>query len=261
MICKSTECGLRYVAYYRVSTKRQGQSGLGLEGQEAAVEAFMSGRRGQLIASFKEVESGKRVRRPQLDDALRLCSREGAILVVAKLDRLARNVRFISTLMESDVKFKALDLPEANEMTIHILAAVAEAEARGISERTKAAAKAIKKRLKKEGKIVSQSGREYDRLGPDAADIAKAAKAAGRASADEAMRFALDIDEEFARAEKHASSLQDLARELNERHVPTFTQWRKNLNARNDDGKWYPSSARNVRIRLEDLRKGGKKYA
>jgi DNA invertase Pin-like site-specific DNA recombinase len=245
----------KYVAYFRVSTKRQGQSGLGLEAQMSEVNAFISNCGGDLIAQFKEVESGKRVRRPQLDDALRLCQREGATLVVAKLDRLARNVKFISTLMESSVTFKALDLPEANPLTIHILAAMAEREAQAISERTKAAAGAIKARLRKEGTIVSQSGRKYDRLGADDASIAIAAKAAGAASKDEANRYALDISAEFARAEKYSSSLADLARELNERNVPTYTQWQKgvSINQVRRDSGWYPSSARNVRNRLQEL--------
>ena len=249
----------KYVAYYRVSTKRQGQSGLGLEAQMSAAKSFISNCEGDLIAEFEEVESGKRVRRPQLDAALRLCQREGATLVVAKLDRLGRNVRFISTLVESSVDFKALDLPEATPFTLHILAAMAEQEAKSISERTKAAAQAIKARLRKEGTIVSQSGREYDRLGADDASIAIASKAAGVASKDEATRFAEDIAEEFSRAEKHASSFSDLAQKLNEQKTPTYRQWRNNVSInevrRDSQSKrgWHPSSARNVRNRLQEM--------
>lgn len=130
-----------YVAYYRVSTQRQGQSGLGLEGQQQAVRAFC-----QPAESFTEVESGKNNNRPELAKAIAACKRLGATLVVAKLDRLARNVAFVSTLMESGVEFIACDNPTANRLTVHILAAVAEDEARRISERTKAALQAAKAR-------------------------------------------------------------------------------------------------------------------
>lgn len=125
---------MKYVAYFRVSTQRQGQSGLGLEGQQAAVAAFC-----EPLESFTEVESGKRSDRPELARAIAACKRLGATLVIAKLDRLARNVHFVSGLMESGVEFIACDNPNANRLTVHILAAVAEDEARRISERTKAA--------------------------------------------------------------------------------------------------------------------------
>ncbi len=132
---------MKYVAYYRVSTVRQGQSGLGLEGQQAAVESFC-----QPVESFTEIESGKNNQRPELQRAIAACKRLGATLVVAKLDRLARNVAFVSTLMESGVEFVACNNPNANRLTLHILAAVAEDEARRISERTKAALAAYKAR-------------------------------------------------------------------------------------------------------------------
>ena len=132
---------MKYVAYYRVSTARQGQSGLGLEAQQSAVESFC-----EPIESFTEVESGKLKQRPELMRAIAACKRHKAILVVAKLDRVARNVAFVSTLMESGVEFIACDNPNANRLTIHILAAVAEDEASRISERTKAALAAAKRR-------------------------------------------------------------------------------------------------------------------
>jgi DNA invertase Pin-like site-specific DNA recombinase len=115
-----------FVAYYRVSTDRQGQSGLGLDAQRAAVAGFVGAR--ELIAEFTEVESGRRNDRPQLAAALDLCRRQRAMLVIAKLDRLARNVAFIANLMESGVEFTAVDMPSANKLTLHILAAVAEHE-------------------------------------------------------------------------------------------------------------------------------------
>ena len=134
-----------YVAYYRVSTQKQGQSGLGLEAQQAAVHAFV-GIPAHLVAEFTEVESGRNNKRPQLHAAVELAREEGAILLVAKLDRLARNVAFLATLMESRVRFKAVDVPQADEFTIHILAAVAQREAEAISQRTCAALGAKKAR-------------------------------------------------------------------------------------------------------------------
>src|SRR3954454_25023137 len=131
----------RFVAYYRVSTDRQGRSGLGLEAQREAVQSYLDGGSWSLAAEVTEVESGKRNDRPELDRALRLCRLYGATLVVAKLDRLARNVVFISKLMESGVEFVAVDFPRVNSLTIHILAAVAEHEAAMISQRTRAALK------------------------------------------------------------------------------------------------------------------------
>lgn len=134
----------RWVAYYRVSTQRQGESGLGLEAQKSAVEAFVRGK-GEIVAEFVEVESGKKVRRPQLDEALRLCRKTKATLVIAKLDRLARNVHFISGLMEAGVAFRAVDSAK-DPFILHIIAAFAEEEARLISNRTKIALSAARDR-------------------------------------------------------------------------------------------------------------------
>jgi DNA invertase Pin-like site-specific DNA recombinase len=135
----------KWVCYLRVSTDRQGQSGLGLEAQRKAVLDFRNGGQWKLADEFVEVESGKRSDRPQLAAAL-ACKRLKARLVVAKLDRLARNVAFISRLMERGVEFVAADMPFANKLTIHILAAVAEHEREAISARTKAALAAAKAR-------------------------------------------------------------------------------------------------------------------
>lgn len=133
-----------FVAYYRVSTARQGASGLGLDAQRAAVAVHLGGV--EPIAEFQEVESGKRNDRPQLAAALAFCKKRKAVLVIAKLDRLARNVHFISGLMESGVDFVACDNPQATRLVLHMLAAVAENEAQAISERTKAALRAAKAR-------------------------------------------------------------------------------------------------------------------
>ena len=135
----------RYVAYFRVSTTRQGQSGLGLEAQQAAVQRFLP-TDAVRVADYVEVESGRKSARPQLAPALAHAQREGAVLLVAKLDRLARNVAFLATLMESRVRFQAVDLPAADEFTLHILAAVAQKEAAAISSRTRDALAAKKAR-------------------------------------------------------------------------------------------------------------------
>jgi DNA invertase Pin-like site-specific DNA recombinase len=136
----------RFVAYYRVSTDRQGKSGLGLEAQQKAVLDYLNGGAWDLIAEFTEVESGKSADRPELAKALEACRRQKATLVIAKLDRLSRNLAFIATLMDSGVAFVAVDNPHANKLTVHILAAVAEHEREMISERTKAALAAAKAR-------------------------------------------------------------------------------------------------------------------
>jgi len=124
-----------YVAYLRVSTTKQGIDGLGMAAQEQAIKAY----NGNVIAKFIEVESGKRKDRPELSKALDHCKLTSSTLIVAKLDRLARNVNFISSLMESKVDFIACDFPEASPLTLHIMAAVAEHEAKAISARTIAA--------------------------------------------------------------------------------------------------------------------------
>src|SRR5262245_18056142 len=118
----------KWIAYYRVSTDRQGQSGLGLEAQRTAVEAFLNGGTWQPIGEFTDVESGKNSNRPALAQAIEACRRNKAKLVIAKLDRLSRNLAFVATLMDSGVEFIAVDNPHANKLTIHILAAVAEHE-------------------------------------------------------------------------------------------------------------------------------------
>src|SRR3954471_20698344 len=136
----------KFVAYYRVSTERQGRSGLGLEAQQQAVRSYLNGGSWRLVAEVVEVESGKRSDRPKLSEALRLAKLHRATLIIAKLDRLARNVAFVSSLMESGVEFTAVDFPQANRLTIHVLAAVAEHEVAMISARTKAALAAAKAR-------------------------------------------------------------------------------------------------------------------
>lgn len=127
-----------FVPYFRVSTDQQGRSGLGLDAQRRTVADYVRGVRGETLEPFVEVESGKRRDRPELARALALARRKKATLLVAKLDRLARNTHFITSLQQSGVSFRAADMPQANEFMVQILAAVAEYEARLISERTKA---------------------------------------------------------------------------------------------------------------------------
>jgi len=140
-----------YVAYYRVSSKQQGISGLGLEAQKNLVYNFLKGNKP--IEEFTDIESGtsKGNDRQGLKQALSYCKQHNAKLIIAKLDRLSRNVSFISKLMESEVEFIATDMPQANKFTIHIFAALAEQEAQFISERTQAALQEAKKKGKKLG--------------------------------------------------------------------------------------------------------------
>ena len=140
---------MKFVAYYRVSTAKQCRSGLGLEAQRSSVQTYVKD--GKIIAEYVEVESGKRTDRPQLAKAIDEARHEGATLIIAKLDRLARSVAFIFALRDSGVKFIACDMPEANTLTIGLLATLAQHERELISERTKAALAAKKARGAKLG--------------------------------------------------------------------------------------------------------------
>jgi DNA invertase Pin-like site-specific DNA recombinase len=136
----------RFVAYERVSTKRQGASGLGLEAQRKAIDDFVASRGAEVIARFTEVESGKLADRPELGKALHLAKVTGAVLLIAKLDRLSRNAAFLLTLRDSGVRFVAADMPEANDLTVGIMALVAEQEREAITRRTKEALAAARAR-------------------------------------------------------------------------------------------------------------------
>jgi DNA invertase Pin-like site-specific DNA recombinase len=206
-----------FIAYYRVSTQKQGVSGLGLDAQRAAVHNYLNGGNWRLVAEVLEIEWGKRSDRPKLAEALRLCRLHNAALIIAKLDRLARNVAFVSALMESGIEFTAVDFPQANRLTVHILAAVAEHEAKMISERTKVALAAAKARGKKLGGF---RGVKIDD------DARLAAVASRNATAD---AFAKDLAPMIAelRAEG-VTSLGKLAKALTTRGIPTAagkTQW------------------------------------
>ena len=202
----------KFVAYYRVSTDRQGRSGLGLEAQQEAVRSYLNGGPWQLVAEVTEVESGKRADRPKLARALTLCRLHGATLVIAKLDRLARNVAFVSNLMESGVEFVAVDFPKANRLTVHILAAVAEHEAAMISTRTKAALAAAKARGTKLGGDRGNIAR-VSAIGNQASTIVRAARADERAG--DLLPTIRDIQA------GGAGSLRRVAVELTRQGIPT----------------------------------------
>ncbi|KAA3531419.1 resolvase [Agrobacterium tumefaciens] len=191
-----------YVTYYRVSTARQGQSGLGLEAHEAAVKAFIASRGATEVGRFVEVESGKVAARPQLAAALTLAKAKGATLLIAKLDRLSRNVAFIANLLEAGVEVTAADMPSADRFMFHIMAAVAEHEAKAISQRTKAALQAAKAR----GKVLgfAQASR-----GPNAASRAAAVAAEARTAAANAYASRLGPKAYALRTRGH--TLQQIA--------------------------------------------------
>ncbi len=189
------------VAYYRVSTDRQGRSGLGLEAQQAAVRGYLGA--SAPIAEFIEIESGKRNDRPQLKQALALCRKRKARLVIAKLDRLSRNLAFIAALMDSGVEFVAVDNPHATRLTLHILAAVAEHERHMIADRTRAALQAAKAR----GIRLGQNG--ADRLAP--------------AYRSAAMVRARHLAPVLAELKSTGMSARQMAAELTARDIPTPT--------------------------------------
>lgn len=201
----------RFVGYFRVSTGKQEQSGLGLEAQQEAVARFLASRKAQLLSEIVETESGCKSDRPKLAEALRLCRVHGATLLIAKLDRLARNVAFISNLMESGVEFRAVDFPSANRLTIHILAAVAEHEAQMIRDRTRSALAAAKKRGVK--------------LGGDRGNLSSVAREGARISAkrrhDRAQARADDLQPMLSDLMAKGLSYRQIANELNLRAVAT----------------------------------------
>ena len=203
----------KFVSYLRVSTDRQGKSGLGLEAQRQAVGDFLNGGDWKLLEEYVEVESGKKNDRPQLARALAACRIHGATLLVAKLDRLARNAHFLLGLQAAGVEFVACDMPSANRLVVGILAMVAEEEARAISNRTRAALQAAKRRGVKLGRNnLTDAARR------------KGSKAGAKARSEKAMRRAMD--------------LQPLVQELRAAGVKSATGITKQLNARNIPAAW-----------------------
>ncbi len=219
----------RFVAYYRVSTARQGRSGLGLEAQREAVAGYLGGNGWTVVAEHVEVESGKRDDRPELQKALAACRVHGATLIIAKLDRLSRNVAFISALMEAGTDFVAVDFPQANRLTVHILAAVAEHEREMISRRTREALAAAKARGVKLGRPENLSRGD---LGTRRSAEVRQAKAAARAR---------DLEPTIRELrEGGVTSLRGVATALNARGVPAPR-----------GGAWHASQVRDMLRRLE----------
>lgn len=222
----------KFVSYLRVSTARQGLSGLGLEAQRQAVEEYLNGGRWKLIAEFKEVESGKNSERPELEEALRTCRINGATLLVAKLDRLARDAHFLLGLQKAGVDFVACDLPQANRLTVGILAVVAEEEARAISARTKAALEAARRRG-------VRLGNPHNRT---RAGTKRGLAASAKARSERAARFAADVLPDFKAARKEgAKSLTAMADALNARKIPAPR-----------GGKWSAVQVKRVLMRLNE---------
>jgi DNA invertase Pin-like site-specific DNA recombinase len=220
----------KFISYLRVSTQQQGRSGLGLEAQRKAVTDYLNGGKWELLAEFVEVESGKRNDRPQLKQALDRCRLTGSTLVVAKIDRLARDAAFLLNLRDAGVDFVAADMPDANRMTVGIMAIIAEHERDAISARTKAALAAAKARGIRLGKpenltpIDAERGRELGRA-------AKSARAAARtADLEPVIR---DI------VAGGRATLAQIAEALNDRHIPTSR-----------GGAWSPTQVARVMDRL-----------
>lgn len=191
------------IAYYRVSTDRQGKSGLGLDAQQQNVRTYIDAHGLELAGEYTEVESGRKNRRPILLQALDACRKQKAVLVIAKLDRLGRNVAFISSLMEAKIDFVAVDNPHANRLMLHLLAAFAEHEREQISTRTKEALAAAKRR----GVILGRNGKEKLAL-------------QNRQTADEFAINMFPIIKELREAGN--TTIRSILIELENRNIPTF---------------------------------------
>ncbi|MER9504445.1 recombinase family protein [Mesorhizobium sp. M0579] len=199
-----------FVAYFRVSTAKQGESGLGLDAQRATVHDFCSRQGVEIGGEFVEIESGRKADRPELERALSYCRKHKGKLLIAKLDRLARNVHVVSGLMESGVSFLALDMPQADRFMLHVYAAMAEEEARRISQRTKAALAAAKAR--------------GTRLGANGAALAET-------HAADADAFALQVGPHLAGLQEEGASIRSASQHLNDRDIKAF-----------GGGRWHPTS-------------------
>jgi DNA invertase Pin-like site-specific DNA recombinase len=209
-----------FVSYLRVSTARQGGSGLGLEAQREAVSSFALSRGAKIVAEFVEVESGSRRDRPELAGAIKQAKASGAVLLIAKLDRLARSVAVISSLMEAGVEFLAVDNPHATRLMLHLLAAFAEHERGEISARTKAALAAAKAR----GVVLGANGR---RLACEAVQDAVQFRRLHRNALDEIRASG-------------ATTLRQIAAALNARDIPS-----------REGGSWHPGNTARLLKRLE----------
>lgn len=237
---------MKAVAYFRVSTSGQERSGLGLEAQRDAVTRLARIRSISVLAEFTEVESGKRNDRPQLMAAVQQAKATGAALVIAKLDRLSRNAAFLLTLRDSGVRFMAADIPDANDLTIGVLAVIAQAEREMISRRTAEALSAVKRRILAEGHHQARSGAFISRLGNPNGSSALLRAAKGNGSAVEAVRRSAAVRASElqpileAVAGNGPISLSAVAKALNHQGI---------LTARNR--KWHPSTVSALMKRLQ----------
>ncbi|MCU4654488.1 recombinase family protein, partial [Roseibacterium sp. SDUM158016] len=217
----------KLVAYERVSTARQGKSGLGLEAQRMAIDDYAATKSGTILARFTEVESGRKNDRPELEKALQLARITGATLVIAKLDRLSRNAAFLLTLRDAGVSFVACDMPEANDLTVGIMALVAQQEREAISRRTREALAAAKARGVKLGNPNGAAALRRARKG------GAALRETVRSNADEyAAALAPVVD--ALKAEGH-TTLRAMADALNARGMMTRR-----------GGRWHVSNVRNL---------------
>lgn len=203
-----------FISYIRVSTERQGKSGLGLEAQKTVVDRFVAQSGGDLLSEYVEVESGKRNCRAELQKAIEHCKKVNATLIIAKLDRLARNVHFISGLIETGVQFRATDMPNADRFMLHVYAAMAEEEGRRISERTKAALAAAKARGVKLGTscraIADKKIQEADNHSKQIGPIIEHHKAGGLSVRKIAERLNFDKIPSYSGGKWHPSTVQRL---------------------------------------------------
>jgi DNA invertase Pin-like site-specific DNA recombinase len=224
----------KWISYLRVSTDKQGATGLGIEAQRAAVTDFLNGGRWKLIKEFVEVESGKRNDRQQLADAVKACRVHGAKLVIAKLDRLSRDAHFLLGLEKAGVDFVATDMPNANRLTVGIMAMVAEEERRMISKRTKDALAAVRARGKglggrrrkfvrdASGKVIKDADGKPVYSDEVANGSPAAREAATHATRERAALKAADIGPTIRTLQAAgATSLRAIAAALNEQAIPT----------------------------------------
>ncbi len=201
----------KIVSYIRVSTQRQGTSGLGLEAQRAAVQSFCESNDYEHLAEYQEVESGRKNARPVLQKALAHAKSTKATLLIAKIDRLARNVAFIANLMESGTEFRACDMPETNNFMLHIMAAVAEQEASAISQRTRVALKAAKDR-----------GTALGGSNPACRNLTEEARLRGaNSTARTASAFYAGVESDIQSLHKNGNSLRSIAEALNAQGLAT----------------------------------------
>lgn len=221
--------GAKYVVYYRVSDEKQGISRLGLDAQKYEVERYLAEVKGDAIATFTEIETGKlHGKRPQIRLAIAEAKRRKAILLIAKLDRLARNVAFTATLMD-EVDFVALDVRHCNKFTIHIMAANAEWEGERISQRTRDALAACKREIDSNGfRISSRSGRRITKLGGP-----NWREALDKANQVRLGKLAAGVIDQIKNLHAGGKSLREIARVLNAQGLQTATR-----------AAWHPSSVR-----------------